>query len=76
MSVLAKLLPSLDPMLRPKGNFTSIENWKEQYKCKLVFICGGVISGLGKGILSSSIALTYKQAGYDVSIMKIDPYLV
>lgn len=42
---------------------------------KVVFVSGGVISGIGKGIASSSIALILKARGYNVTIMKADPYL-
>lgn len=42
---------------------------------KLIFVTGGVISGLGKGITASSIGKLLKDAGYSVSIMKMDPYL-
>lgn len=43
---------------------------------KYVVICGGAISGLGKGVTISSIALLLKNAGFHLSIVKIDPYLV
>ncbi|MFO7950260.1 MAG: CTP synthase [Candidatus Fermentibacteraceae bacterium] len=42
---------------------------------KLVFVTGGVVSSLGKGITSASIALLLKQRGYRVTIQKLDPYL-
>jgi CTP synthase len=42
---------------------------------KYIFVSGGVISGIGKGIATSSIALLLKQAGYKVAPLKIDPYL-
>ncbi|MFC1663506.1 CTP synthase, partial [Patescibacteria group bacterium] len=42
---------------------------------KYIFVTGGVISGLGKGIASSSIAKLLQVRGYRVSAMKIDPYL-
>ena len=42
---------------------------------KFVFITGGVLSSLGKGILSSSIARLLKSHGVNASAMKIDPYL-
>ncbi len=40
-----------------------------------IFVVGGVLSGLGKGIAVSSIGLLLKSRGYRVSAMKIDPYL-
>ena len=42
---------------------------------KYIFVSGGVISGIGKGIATSSIALLLKSAGYKVVPMKMDPYL-
>lgn len=42
---------------------------------KYIFVTGGVISGLGKGITASSIGLIFKAYGYRVSAIKIDPYL-
>ncbi|HRH55713.1 MAG TPA: CTP synthase [Candidatus Paceibacterota bacterium] len=42
---------------------------------KYIFVLGGVMSGVGKGIASSSIALILKQRGYEVNLVKIDPYL-
>ncbi len=42
---------------------------------KFVFITGGVCSSLGKGIASASIAMILKNAGFKVSIQKLDPYL-
>jgi CTP synthase len=42
---------------------------------KYIFVTGGVISGIGKGIASSSIALILKSMGYKVTIKKLDPYL-
>ena len=43
---------------------------------KYVAVTGGVVSGLGKGITSSSIGVLLKQAGLNVTSIKIDPYLV
>lgn len=42
---------------------------------KLIFVSGGVISGLGKGITASSIGRMLKSRGLKVSMIKIDPYL-
>jgi len=42
---------------------------------KFIFVTGGVLSSLGKGITSASIATILKQSGYKVSMLKIDPYL-
>ncbi|HOG15135.1 MAG TPA: CTP synthase [Candidatus Absconditabacterales bacterium] len=42
---------------------------------KLIFVTGGVISGLGKGITAASIGRILKSAGYKVTMAKMDPYL-
>lgn len=44
-------------------------------KTKYIFVSGGVISGIGKGLTSSSIALLLKQAGYTVAPIKFENYL-
>lgn len=42
---------------------------------KYIFVSGGVISGLGKGIIASSVSLLLKSAGFSVTNVKIDMYL-
>ncbi|KAH9385501.1 CTP synthase [Nematocida major] len=42
---------------------------------KYILVCGGVISGVGKGVISSSIGHMLKNEGHHVTIVKIDPYL-
>ncbi len=42
---------------------------------RYIFITGGVLSSLGKGIASASIGLLLKQSGFSVTIMKFDPYI-
>lgn len=42
---------------------------------RYIFVTGGVLSSLGKGITSSSIATLLKHSGFEVSILKIDPYI-
>lgn len=42
---------------------------------KYIFVTGGVLSSLGKGISSSSIATLLKHSGFEVSVLKIDPYI-
>ncbi len=42
---------------------------------KYIFVTGGVLSSLGKGITSSSIATLLQHSGFNVSILKIDPYI-
>ena len=42
---------------------------------KYIFTLGGVISGLGKGILSASLGYLLKSRGVKVTTQKLDPYL-
>ena len=44
-------------------------------KVKFIFITGGVVSSLGKGITASSLGLLLKQRGFNVTIQKFDPYI-
>ncbi len=44
-------------------------------KVKFIFITGGVVSSLGKGITASSLGLLLKQRGFSVTIQKFDPYI-
>ena len=42
---------------------------------KYIFVLGGVMSGVGKGVVASSIGLLLQQKGYPVNLVKVDPYL-
>ena len=44
-------------------------------KIKYIFVTGGVVSSLGKGIAAASIGRLLKARGFTVTIMKLDPYL-
>jgi CTP synthase len=44
-------------------------------KTKFIFITGGVVSSLGKGLASASIAALLQSRGYKVRLRKLDPYL-
>jgi len=51
----------------------TIMNFKR--KVKYIFITGGVVSSLGKGITAAALGLLLKQRGYSVTIQKFDPYI-
>jgi CTP synthase len=42
---------------------------------KFIFVMGGVMSGVGKGITTSSIGMILKARGYSVTAIKVDPYV-
>jgi CTP synthase len=48
---------------------------KHKKPTKYIFVSGGVISGLGKGITAASIAAILKSKGYSISPVKVDMYL-
>lgn len=43
--------------------------------CKFIFVTGGVVSGLGKGISAASLGRLLKARGLKVAAMKLDPYI-
>ena len=47
----------------------------KSHETKHIFVTGGVVSSLGKGITSASIALLLIRRGYRVRLQKLDPYL-
>lgn len=48
---------------------------KKVSQCKYIFVVGGVISGVGKGVAASSIARILQDRGQKVTAIKIDPYI-
>ncbi len=44
-------------------------------KPKFIFVIGGVMSGVGKGITTASVARTLKLKGFKVTAIKVDPYV-
>ncbi|HSA21183.1 MAG TPA: CTP synthetase, partial [Myxococcota bacterium] len=42
---------------------------------KLIFVTGGVVSGLGKGVAAASIAALLENRGLKLSMLKMDPYI-
>lgn len=42
---------------------------------KFVFVTGGVVSSIGKGIVAASLGRLFKSRDYSVSILKLDPYI-
>ena len=44
-------------------------------KTKYIFVTGGVVSSLGKGIISASVGKLLQARGYNITIQKFDPYI-
>ena len=53
----------------------STESQSEGRGIKYILVSGGVISGVGKGVITSSIGTLLKSVGLRVTAIKIDPYL-
>src|SRR3989344_9282482 len=51
------------------------EGYLMDQKQKYIFVTGGVLSGVGKGITAASIGAVLQAKGVNVSIQKCDPYL-
>uniref|UniRef100_A0A915Q060 CTP synthase n=1 Tax=Setaria digitata TaxID=48799 RepID=A0A915Q060_9BILA len=88
-SVPTPLPPELEDLSLPEFKFdftesesvndiTNVDNLnhiKMVKPVKMILVTGGVISGVGKGIISSSLGVLLKAHGYRVSFIKIDPYI-
>lgn len=48
---------------------------KKKHQTKYIFVVGGVMSGVGKGVAASSIAMLLQARGLKVTAIKIDPYI-
>ena len=52
-----------------------MEKNKKRKKTRYIFVTGGVLSGVGKGITAASMGAILKAKGYHVTMQKCDPYL-
>ncbi len=48
---------------------------KKQIKTKFIFVTGGVVSSLGKGLASASIGALLESRGLTITLQKLDPYI-
>lgn len=61
--------------IKKKTRANANNSAQKKYAKKFIFVSGGVISGIGKGITSASIAAILKSKGFNVSPVKVDMYL-
>src|SRR5215212_11542332 len=54
---------------------SNTEHEKEGRKTKFIFVTGGVVSSLGKGIAAASIGGLLESRGLKVTLLKMDPYI-
>src|ERR1044072_7107931 len=50
-------------------------NAKNRQRAKYIFVTGGVVSSLGKGIVAASVGALLENRGLKVSLTKVDPYI-
>ena len=60
---------------QPSQHSTRKEERGREREMKYSLVSGGVISGIGKGVITSSIGTLLKSVGLKVTAIKIDPYL-
>ncbi len=72
MRTLQTKLSSLE---RGRSAETELEQEDNNMAVKYVFVTGGVVSGLGKGITAASLGRLLKARGYKVTMQKFDPYI-
>jgi len=58
-----------------EGDFIANYQTKKHMQTKYIFVTGGVVSSLGKGIISASIGKLLQARGYKITIQKFDPYI-
>ncbi len=62
-------------MKKDTARKTTHRKKKESLNHKYIFVVGGVMSGVGKGIATSSIGTLLQARGFNVNLAKVDPYL-
>ncbi|MES2216459.1 MAG: CTP synthase [Patescibacteria group bacterium] len=63
------------PKTKAHSSATKKSQKKLHHSHKYIFVIGGVMSGVGKGIATSSIGTLLSAKGYGVNLVKVDPYL-
>ncbi len=59
----------------PSGEFFLLIFFMKKKQSKYIFVVGGVLSGVGKGITAASLGAIFKGKGYTVTALKADPYI-
>src|ERR1700710_2103001 len=61
--------------IKPKAKKSAISSTAETLVQKYIFVTGGVVSSIGKGLTAASLGTLLEARGLKVSIMKCDPYI-
>ncbi len=71
-----KRMPTKMPKKKTKKAVKSTEKKAEpQLQQKFIFVTGGVVSSIGKGLTAASLGTLLESRGFKVTLMKFDPYL-
>lgn len=62
-------------MFGRKGRFVNYQDRQGPGVTKYIFVTGGVVSGIGKGITAASLGRLLKERGLKVAAQKLDPYI-
>jgi CTP synthase len=58
-----------------RNRIRRVEKKEQRHSHKYIFVVGGVMSGVGKGIAASSVGMILSSKGFNVNLVKVDPYL-
>jgi len=58
-----------------KNKFKTTQSTKKGFQQKFIFVTGGVVSSIGKGLTAASLGALLESRGLKISIMKFDPYI-
>ncbi len=58
-----------------RARFLNLHSFYESHMTQYIFVTGGVVSSLGKGIAAASLASILKARGLSISMIKLDPYI-
>lgn len=63
------------PLFLIKRETNMSEKLKKQFTVKYIFLTGGVVSSVGKGLTAASIGKLLKERGFKIAVQKLDPYI-
>jgi CTP synthase len=62
-------------MKRKKKRISTKKSTKKGFQTKFIFVTGGVVSSIGKGLTAASLAAVLEARGIKLTLMKFDPYI-
>ena len=74
-SILSDLEEVKNKKVKKEGDQQNQKDANNKKSKKYLIVCGGNLSGIGKGTLTGSIGMLLKDKGFKVDIVKIEPYL-